>query len=224
MKTLFFIIALVVILAGYNVLTTLNGAAVISGNTECDDTMGLIANPEETTFKDSIFVASTVQQRTLVKSDQLSKQWVTVGSDSCSNNVITEWSCTSSRAGAKAISGKIQCKYGCTLGHCILPTCYDPDIAQPYTIAATTIGIKLDNPLSLGVPPRTQDAQEYTDYCTPDLILTEYSCVQLGGGSYVKSLQKSCKSLGKDFKCVEGRCVSPELILAQEHQQKEVWD
>src|SRR3989344_3519606 len=146
MKTLFFLVALVVILAGYNAITPLQGAAVASNGQECDDTMSLVSNPAETTPGDSIFVASTVQQRTLVKSDQLSKQWVTVGSDSCSNNIITEWSCTSSRAGAKAISGKVVCKYGCTLGHCILPTCFDPDIAHPYTVSATTAGLMLNDP------------------------------------------------------------------------------
>lgn len=204
------IIALIVIVAGYNALISLHGAAVVSNGLECDDTMTLVSNPAETTAEDSIFVSSNVQQRTPLQT-KLSKEWVIQGQDSCSQNTLTEWSCTSSRAGAKVISGKVLCKYGCTQGHCILPTCYDPDISQPYTTAAITTGLLLSDSPFLGVPPPTQDAKGYADYCSSDLILAEYSCVQLGGGSHVKSLQKSCKSLGKNFKCREGRCVSPEL-------------
>ncbi|MDO8655649.1 MAG: hypothetical protein Q7K45_00285, partial [Nanoarchaeota archaeon] len=202
--------------AGYSTLTSLNGAAVVSNEAECDDTMVFVSNPAETTPGDSIFVSSSVESRSPLKSGRfsekiLSQKWITQGTDSCVDTKLTEWSCTSSKAGAKAISGKVQCQYGCANGHCILPTCFDPDIATPYTIAATTTGIMLTEPQFLGVPPQTQDAQSYADYCSSDLILTEYSCVQLGGGSHVKALQKSCKNLGKNFKCREGRCVSPEL-------------
>lgn len=210
------IIALIIIVTGYTTLTSLDGAAVVSNGLECDDTMALISNLNETAVEDSIFVSSSVQQRTPSKSSRLwdrlqSQQWATQGTDSCSGNILTEWSCTSSREGAKTISGKVTCKYGCSEGRCLLPTCYDPDIANPYLRTASTTGIMLTDPLFLGVPPQTQEVQGYADYCTTDIVLTEYSCQQLGGGSYVKSSQKSCRNLGIRFKCVEGRCVSPEL-------------
>ncbi len=210
------LIAILIILAGYSTLTNFNAAVVVSNGLECDDTMLLVQNLNETAVGDSIFISSSVQQRTPSKSSRLwdrlqSEQWTTQGTDSCSNDILTEWSCTSSRAGAKAISGKVECKYGCREGHCLLPTCYDPDIAQPYTKATATRGILLTDPLFLGVPPQTQEVQDYADYCTTDIVLTEHSCQQLGGGSYVKSSQKSCKNLGIQFKCVNGRCVSPEL-------------
>lgn len=208
-----FILAMAVIIAGYDALLNLQGAAVVSGTTECDDTMVLILNPAETAAGDSIFVSSYVQQRTPLKSGRFSERltsqkWIVQGHDSCKESQLTEWSCS---ATAQAISKRAECKYGCTLGHCILPTCYDPDIATPFTVAATTTGIMLTEPQFKGVPPQTQDAQEYADYCSSDLILTEYSCIQVGGGSQVKAQQKSCKNLGNSFKCIEGRCVSPEL-------------
>lgn len=210
------ILAVIIILAGYSTLTNLNAAVVVSSGQECDDTMLLPSNPKETAAGDSIFAASSVQQRTPLKSGRFSEKlasqkWLTKGTDSCSNDILTEWSCTSSQAGARAISGKVPCKYGCRDWHCILPTCYDPDISNPHLTAATTTGIMLTAPEFLGVPPKSQDIKEYADYCSSSLILTEYSCQQLGGGSYVKSLQKSCKSFGNSFRCVEGRCVSPEL-------------
>lgn len=210
------LIAILVIIAGYSTLTNLNAAVVVSNGLECDDTMLLVSNPTETAFGDSIFVSSSVQQRTPSYSSRLwdriqSQQWITQGTDSCSGDLLTEWSCTSSRAGAKAISGKVTCKYGCRNGHCLLPTCYDPDIAHPYTRAASTTGIMLSDPQFLGVPPPSQEPQEYADYCTTDIVLTEYSCQQLGGGSYVKPIQKSCRNLGTQFKCLNGRCVSSEL-------------
>lgn len=212
--TIFFLIALFIIALGYNSLTSLNSAAVVSNGAECDDTMVLIPNPAETAAGDSIFVSSSVQQRTPLKSGRfsekiLSQKWVIQGSDSCVKSQLTEWSCSSN---AQAVSKKVECKYGCSDGHCILPTCYDPDIATPFTIAATTIGIMLTEPQFKGVPPLTQDVREYADYCSSDLILTEYSCIQVGGGSQVKAQQKSCKNLGNHFKCREGRCVSPELV------------
>jgi len=208
------ILALIIIVAGYSTLTSLNGAAVVSTEAaECDDTMGIVSNLNETAAGDSIFISSSVQQRTPLKSSRfyeriVSERWITQGTDSCVGNQLTEWSCSAS---AKAVSKKVECKYGCANGHCILPTCFDPDIATPYTIASTTSGILLNDPSFLGVPPQTQDAQNYADYCSSELILTEYSCQQLGGGSFVKSAQKSCKNLGRKFTCVEGRCVSPEL-------------
>ena len=75
MKTIILVvIALVIIILGFDTLTSLHGAVVVSNGVECDDTMGLISNPKETASGDSIFIVSSICQRTPTNVNFLSKE------------------------------------------------------------------------------------------------------------------------------------------------------
>lgn len=103
-----------------------------------------------------------------------------------------------------------------TGGKCKLPPCSDSDNGQNYQITGTTTGLMEKDADALGVPPITQDAQTYVDYCPfpsasytnfPSLksIVTEYYCY----GLEVRARNYTCTSFGSGYDCQDGRCVPP---------------
>lgn len=157
----------------------------------------------------NIFKRSVVEyQFRSSSSDPWPATWTTVNTDTCASaDTLTEYFCNDY---ANPISGVVTCNYGCENGYCKLPPCSDPDGPTGYTTAGTTTGLKLND--KLGVPPSSQSARTYTDYCDTSLtnVVYEYKCVTPSDDSsspYVVVDLEDCKSLGSGYTCNAGRCV-----------------
>ncbi len=146
--------------------------------------------------------------------------WSSYTYDSCSGNVLTEYSCKYDHT---IKSATITCDYGCSDGKCNFPPCTDPDplsnyenyiLSSGYSYAATTksttLGLMAGD--SMGIPPGNQ-IKSYTDYCPGgdyDPYIKEYYCDSYGK---VKSFIITCASgpgypVGSDKKgiCQDGKC------------------
>lgn len=198
------------------VSSELTGAVVTSASLvkQCEDTTGIFSSVIGTAAGDSVFVKSSVRTRIKGKvTARWKSNWTDIGTDSCQGVNLKEWSCSSAKSGARGISSIVFCQNGCTDGKCLLPPCSDPDPgAFEYSTSSTTTGLLLTDENALGVPPLTQQAAQYTDYCGSQEGLYEYSCsAPLGNSSnrFVRKTFKSCKTIGIGYKCIEGKCILP---------------
>lgn len=174
------LIAAGIAMFSYGVPDFLTGYAAF-GCTDTDEFIGM----------SSIFHSGAVKSRVF-------GSW-RLDSDLCIGDVLVETYCDAGISAKKAVD----CTFGCLRNKCNPFLCTDSD-GTSYRIRGITTGLREEDQDLLGTPPSVQ-SKSYFDYCTSDKMGVEYFC----GGNRVAAETFSCGSFGKDYFCVDGKCVKP---------------
>lgn len=219
------LVTVLVLLVGVGMFLINNYSGAVvgpSGGNQCDEIENLFpssstgSNAEDTEYQNSIFKKGGTKTRS-----SSSAPWSQLIPETCSNNILTERYCLWN---GQAASETVTCANGCAgdmpNGKCKLPACSDSDNGQTFATQGTTTGLRLTDFVALGVPPYTQSAKTYTDFCLNDTVLTEHYCYSSGSGSVeVRAINKTCITLGVNYICQDGGCILNTTAANQVSQE-----